>query len=207
VTSKSEYKIAFVPVQPRAGLRFETFLSRTQLGVMLRLFVLMMPVAEAKEPSIAGSAAIRVLKQHMAKEPIFGTGSSRTEELFATAIGTTRDLSLRSGFVHEKILDWEVLSYNDRGLVISSTSLSAEFALPPSSRIAGISWSESSALSSSLAAPTPCNNSCSASSAPNVIARIFAPFDKPFTLVGAMLSLSARCTSRMIKSGCSSAVF
>jgi len=56
---------------------------------MLRLFVLMMPVAEAKEPPIAGRAAIRLLKQHMAKEPIPDTDSSRTEELFATAMGTT----------------------------------------------------------------------------------------------------------------------
>jgi hypothetical protein len=69
---------------------------------MLRLFVLTMPVAEAKEPPIAGRAAIRVLKQHMAKEPIPDTDSSRTEELFATAMGTTRDLSLRNGFVHRE---------------------------------------------------------------------------------------------------------
>ena len=73
---------------------------------MLRLFVLMMPVAEAKEPPIAGCAAIWVLKQQMAKEPIFGTGSSRTEELVATAIGTTSRVGLRGGFVHGKILCW-----------------------------------------------------------------------------------------------------
>jgi hypothetical protein len=51
----------------------------------------MMEVAGAKEPPIAGRAAIRVLKQHMVKEPILEAGSSRTAEFPATAIGTTRD--------------------------------------------------------------------------------------------------------------------
>jgi hypothetical protein len=72
--------------------------------VVVQLFLVMMAVAGAKEASIAGCAAIRVLKQHMAQEPIFDADSSRTEELFAAAMGTTRDLSLRTGFVHGKIL-------------------------------------------------------------------------------------------------------
>jgi len=80
--------------------------------VVVQLFLVMMAMTEAKEPLIAGRAAIRVLKQHIAKEPIFGTASPRTEELFATAMGTTRDLSLRSGFVHGKILCWRRLCYN-----------------------------------------------------------------------------------------------
>jgi hypothetical protein len=72
----------------------------------------MMAVAGAKEATIAGRAAIRVLKQHMAPEPIFDADSSRTEELFAAAMGTTRDLSLRSGCVHGKILCWGRLYYD-----------------------------------------------------------------------------------------------
>jgi len=70
--------------------------------------VLVLPVvmAEAgvKEPPIAGRAAVRVLKQHMVKEPIFEAASSRPVELFATAIGTTRELRLKSGFVHGESL-------------------------------------------------------------------------------------------------------
>ena len=63
---------------------------------------MMMPVDGAKEPAIAGQAAIRVLKQHIVKEPIFEAASSRTEALFAAAMGTTRDGRPRSGFVHGK---------------------------------------------------------------------------------------------------------
>jgi hypothetical protein len=80
--------------------------------VVVQLFLVMMAVAGAKEPPIAGRAAIRVLKQHMAKKPIFDANSSRTEELFAATMRTTRDMSLRSGFVHGKILCWGRLSYN-----------------------------------------------------------------------------------------------
>jgi hypothetical protein len=75
--------------------------------VVVQLFLVMMAVAGAKEASIAGRAAIRVLKQHMVQEPIFDADSSRTEELFAVAMGTTSDLSLRSGFVHWKVLCWD----------------------------------------------------------------------------------------------------
>jgi hypothetical protein len=64
------------------------------------VFPVVMAEVGVKEPPIAGHAAIRVLKQHMVKEPIFGAASSRPVELFATAIGTTRDLSLKGGFVH-----------------------------------------------------------------------------------------------------------
>jgi hypothetical protein len=74
--------------------------------VVLQLFSVMMTVAGEKEPPIAGRATIWVLKQYMVKQPIFEAASSRTEELFATAMGTTRDLSLRNGFDHGKILCW-----------------------------------------------------------------------------------------------------
>ena len=76
------------------------------------MFLVMMAVAGAKEATIAGRTAIRVLKQHMAQEPIFDADSSRTEELSAATMRTTRDMSLRSGFVHGKILCWGRLSYN-----------------------------------------------------------------------------------------------
>jgi hypothetical protein len=76
------------------------------------LFLVMMAVAEAKEPPIAGHAAIRVLKQHIPKEPILDAASSRTEKFFATAMGTLSDLSLRSGVDHGKILYWGCLCYN-----------------------------------------------------------------------------------------------
>jgi hypothetical protein len=68
------------------------------------VFSVMMAVVGAKESQIAGGAAIRVLRKHMVKEPIFEAASSGSEELFAAAIGTTRDLSLRSSFVHREIL-------------------------------------------------------------------------------------------------------
>jgi hypothetical protein len=79
---------------------------------MVLVFPGMMAVAGAKEPPIAGRAAIRVLKQHMVKEPIFEAASSRPVGLFATAIGTTRDLSLKSGFVHGRTFCWGRLCYN-----------------------------------------------------------------------------------------------
>jgi len=70
---------------------------------MVLAFPVMMAVAGAKEPLIAGHAAIRALKQHMVKEPIYKAVSSRSVELFATAIGTPRrGLSIGSGFVHGK---------------------------------------------------------------------------------------------------------
>jgi hypothetical protein len=59
--------------------------------MVVQLIPAMMEMAGAKEPPIAGRAAIRVLKQHMVKEPIFEAASSRTAEVPATAIGTTRD--------------------------------------------------------------------------------------------------------------------
>jgi len=83
------------------------------LGVAAHLFPVVMDVAKAKEPRIAGRTAIRVLKQHMVKEPIFEAAFSRIEEFFATAMGTTRDASrLRSGFVHGEFLCWRRLCYN-----------------------------------------------------------------------------------------------
>jgi hypothetical protein len=62
------------------------------LDVVVLMFSMMMAVVGAKEPQIAGRAAIRVLKQHMVKEPIFEAASSRSEELLATTIGTTTAL-------------------------------------------------------------------------------------------------------------------
>jgi hypothetical protein len=59
--------------------------------MMVQLVPAMMAVVGAKKPSIAVRAAIRILKQHMVKEPIFEAASSRTEEYPATAMGTTRD--------------------------------------------------------------------------------------------------------------------
>jgi hypothetical protein len=78
----------------------------------MQFFLVVMAVASAKKPLIAGRAAIRVLKHHKVAKPIFDAGSFRTEELFATAIRATGGLSVRSGFVHGKILCWGRLSYN-----------------------------------------------------------------------------------------------
>jgi hypothetical protein len=80
--------------------------------VVVQLFLVMMAVAGAKEATIAGRAAIGVLKHHKVAEPIFDAASFRTEELFAATMGTTRDWSRRSGFVHGKILCWGRLCYN-----------------------------------------------------------------------------------------------
>src|SRR5258708_14508467 len=68
---------------------------RRKVAMVVLMFCVMMAVAGAKEPQIAGRAAIRVLKQHMVKEPIFEAASSRSKELFTAAIGPTRDLNLR----------------------------------------------------------------------------------------------------------------
>ncbi len=89
-----------------------TIRARLALEAMVQLFLVTMAVAGAKEATVAGSATIRVLKQHIAKEPIFDADSFRTEELFATAVGTLRGLRLRSGFVHGKTLCWGCLCYN-----------------------------------------------------------------------------------------------
>ena len=74
------------------------------LGVVVLAFPVMMAVSGAKEPPIAVQAAIRILKQHMVKEPILEAAPSRSKELFAPAIGTPRGSNVRSGFVHGKIL-------------------------------------------------------------------------------------------------------
>jgi hypothetical protein len=76
------------------------------LSTSPQLFLVMLAVASAKEPLIGGRAAIRVLKHHKVAEPIFDAASFRTKELFATAIRATGGLSVRSGFVHGKILCW-----------------------------------------------------------------------------------------------------
>ena len=80
--------------------------------MVLLVFPVMVAVSRAKEPRIAVRAAIRVLKQHMVKEPTFEAASFRPEELFAAAIGTTRDSGLGSGFVHRKTLCWGRRFYN-----------------------------------------------------------------------------------------------
>jgi hypothetical protein len=59
--------------------------------VMQLVPVMMVEVAEEKEPLITNGRAISALKQHMVKEPIFEAGSSRTEEFLSSATGTTRD--------------------------------------------------------------------------------------------------------------------
>jgi hypothetical protein len=59
--------------------------------MVVQLVPAMMAVVGAKKPSIAVRTSIRVLKQHMVKEPIFETVSFRTEEYPATAMGTARD--------------------------------------------------------------------------------------------------------------------
>ena len=64
------------------------------------VFSVVMAEAGVKEPPIASRAAIRILRQHMVKEPIFEAASSRPVEFFATAMGTTRGLRLKGGFVH-----------------------------------------------------------------------------------------------------------
>jgi hypothetical protein len=69
-------------------------------GVVVQLFLVMMAVASAKEPPIAGRAAIRALKHHKVAEPLFDAGSFRTKELFATAVRATGGLSVRSSFLH-----------------------------------------------------------------------------------------------------------
>jgi hypothetical protein len=79
--------------------------------VVVQLVLVMMAASRAEEARIAGRAAIRVLKQQMVTEPIFDAPSSRTEELFATAIGTDRGLNVRSGFLHGKILFWGYTFY------------------------------------------------------------------------------------------------
>ena len=58
--------------------------------MVVLVFSLMMAVVGAKESQIAGRAAIRVLKQHMVKEPRFEAAPSRSKELFAATIGTTK---------------------------------------------------------------------------------------------------------------------
>jgi hypothetical protein len=57
---------------------------------MVMLVFPVMAETGVKEPFVASRAAIRLLKQHMAKNPIFEADSSRMEELFAATIGTTR---------------------------------------------------------------------------------------------------------------------
>lgn len=66
----------------------------------VHLFVALTIVAGAKEPHIAGRAAIRIMKQHMVEEPILQAPSSRTKDLFAAATGTTMYVSLGSNFFH-----------------------------------------------------------------------------------------------------------
>jgi hypothetical protein len=72
--------------------------------MMVQLVPAMMALIGAKKPPIALRAAIRVLKQDMVIEPGSEAASSRTEELFAAAKGTTSDLRLRSGLVHAKTI-------------------------------------------------------------------------------------------------------
>jgi hypothetical protein len=92
---------------------------------MVQLVPAMMEVASTKEPPIADLAAIRILKQRMVKEPIFEAASSRTEKSPATAMGTTRDWSLRSGFVHGKTLCPDAYTTNNEESGSARTSCKA----------------------------------------------------------------------------------
>jgi hypothetical protein len=76
--------------------------TRTILGVVVKLVLVMMAVTRAKETPIANRTAERVLKHNKVPEPIGDAVSSRTEELFATAMRTAGALRLRSGFLHDK---------------------------------------------------------------------------------------------------------
>jgi hypothetical protein len=58
------------------------------LDVVVLVFPVMAETA-VKEPLVASRAAIRLLKQQMAKDPIFEAVSSRPEKLFAATMGTT----------------------------------------------------------------------------------------------------------------------
>src|SRR5216684_3424290 len=76
--------------------------GRLGSDVMVQLFLVMMAVASAKEPPIAGRAAIRALKHHKVAEPIFDAASFRTKELLATAVRAPGGLSVGSSFLHGK---------------------------------------------------------------------------------------------------------
>jgi hypothetical protein len=71
-------------------------------GMVVQLFFVIMAVASAKEPPIAGRAAIRALQHHKVPEPIFDAASFRTKELFATAVRAPGGLSVGSSFLHGK---------------------------------------------------------------------------------------------------------
>src|SRR5258707_99852 len=102
--SAAELRVALVVQMPMPG--------RVRPRRVVQLFLVMMAMTEAKEPLIAGRAAIRVLKHHKVAKPIFDAGSFRTEKLFATAIGTAGGLSVRSSFLHGKSSAGGRLSYN-----------------------------------------------------------------------------------------------
>jgi len=70
--------------------------------VVVQLFLVMMAVASAEEPPIAGRAAIRALKHHKVAAPIFDAASFRTKELLATAVRAPGGLSVGSSFLHGK---------------------------------------------------------------------------------------------------------
>jgi hypothetical protein len=59
--------------------------------MVVQLLPATMEVAGAKEPPIAGRAAIRVLKDRIVKQPIFEAAPSRTEAFPATATRTIRN--------------------------------------------------------------------------------------------------------------------
>lgn len=85
---------------PKSRGQAAASLAHIVLGVVVQLFLVMVAVASAKEPLIAGCAAIRVLKHHKVAEPIFDAASFRTKEFFATTIRATG--GLRSSFLHGK---------------------------------------------------------------------------------------------------------
>ena len=70
----------------------------------------MMAAATAKEPPVAGRAAITILKHREVPEPVFDATSSRLGELFAAAIWTARRLSVGSGLLHDKSFGGRIMS-------------------------------------------------------------------------------------------------
>ena len=90
----------------QGALRQSTFGG---LAVVVQLFLVMMAVGRAKEPPVAGRAAITILKHREVPEPVFDATSSRLEELFAAAIWTARGLRVGSGLLHDKSFGGRVM--------------------------------------------------------------------------------------------------
>jgi hypothetical protein len=77
------------PVDQKKGLAKRLVYNSDPMVVQL-VSAMTVEVAEAKEPLITTRTAIRILKEHLVKEPIFEAVSSRTEESPASAMGAPR---------------------------------------------------------------------------------------------------------------------